>query len=128
MLIEVAAIEGIPCATLLEAVVGAQIDDDGFGVELRSELARSTVRQGENDDIVPVKHLGGGVLYDQIRQLGNVRHVLRHRLAHGRMPSHTGHLKIRVGRKDAQRLATCIARGTCHGNRVFRHIHILLTW
>ena len=82
MLIEIAAVELIPSGMLFETMVGAQIHNHGIRIELRGELARSTVRQCEDDNVMPVQHFGRGIFDDQIGQLGNMRHVLGHRLPH----------------------------------------------
>lgn len=76
MLIEIAAVELIPSGLFFEAMVGAQIHNHGIRIELRGELARSTVRQCEDDNVMPVQHFGRGIFNDQLAKLGNMQAVL----------------------------------------------------
>ena len=67
------SVELLPRGRVLEAVVGAGIDHDGTGWQLRGDLRGRSVRQGQEDDIVPGEILHRGVLEDAVGQAVEMR-------------------------------------------------------
>ena len=124
VLVEIAAIEFIPCGLFFETMIGTEIHDHGIRVELGCELAGSAMRQGKDNDIVAVEHLRRGVFNNKIGQLRNMRHMPGHRFPHGGMACHTCDCKVGVCRKNAQRLTAGIACSTGYGHCIFRHTHL----
>ena len=121
VLVEVPSVVGVPRGAFLEPVVGPQVDDDGVRVELRGKRPGGPVRQCQDDHVMAVEHLRRGVLHHQIGQLRDVGHVSAQPVPHRGMSRHAGHLERGMRRQDAQRLASRISCGPCHGDRVFRH-------
>ena len=62
-------------------MIGAGVDDEWHVTESIRVLTRLTVREGEEDDVVPRQDLGSGVLQSQMCQRAQVRLMLDQRLA-----------------------------------------------
>lgn len=75
------AVEPLPVGRVPQAEVGAHVDDQHVGAELLGDGGGLAVRQGEEDDVVPGEHLGGGLLQHPPGQRQQVRLERAERLA-----------------------------------------------
>ena len=121
VLVEITTVEGIPRALFLKAVISPEVDDNAVRVELRSERTRCPMRKGEDDDIVPIEILRRGILHRKASKLRDMRRERGKALPRGGMPRHACHFKIRVLRKDAQGLSTCVPCSASHCYRELSH-------
>lgn len=97
-------------------MVGAEVEHERVGGELRRDGARGTVREAEDHDVVPGEN---GRLRRQEHPVGEraqVGVVDAERIAGVAVRRHGADLHLGMGQKEAQRLTTRIAAGTRHGD------------
>nr|KEP24043.1 hypothetical protein DA06_24490 [Georgenia sp. SUBG003] len=115
----VAAVELLPGGCVGEAVVRSAVEDEGVRaglLERRSDLARRTVRQGEDDDVVAGERLGGRGLQDPLRERTQVRVVGVKALPGAGVRRQRTDLGVGMVQEQAQHLAAGVAGGACDGD------------
>ena len=107
-------VKPLPRLRLREPEVGATIDDQSVGMQLRSHLTRSPMRQSEEDHVVISKHLEGGLCHQPISQWSQLRMVLAEECSRIGASRHGPDLHLRMRKQQSEQLSARIASGACH--------------
>src|SRR5690606_34057022 len=121
-----AAVEVVPVGDVLEAVVGAAVEEQRRGPveggERIGQLTGGAVREGEDDDVVPGQARGVGGLDEPVGDRQEVGLVLPEAVAGAGVRGERADLDLGVGEEEAQDLAPGIPAGPGHGYR-YSHPH-----
>ncbi|CCH71807.1 hypothetical protein BN11_110027 [Nostocoides australiense Ben110] len=115
-------VEGGPVPLVLEAEVGAAVDDDDLVGQLRGQRRAVAVREGEEDDVVPGQHLCRGVLEQAVAQRRQVRVDRAQGLPGVAARRQRPDLHLGVREQQADELASRIPTRT-RDRDPYRHVH-----
>ena len=105
-------------------MVGAGIDDERRVGERVGVLPGLSVREREEDDVVPGEDLGRRVLQRQVRERAQVRLVLDERLSRVRVRGDGADLDVGMCGEDPEDLAARIAGCAGDGDRICHGFHL----
>jgi post-segregation antitoxin (ccd killing protein) len=103
-------VEPLPRLSLREPKIGPTIDHQGIGMQLRSHLTRSPMRQSEEDHIVISEYLRRGLYHQPMSQWSQLWMVLAKLCSRISGRRHSPDLHLRMGQQQPEQLS---ARITC---------------
>ena len=120
-----AAVELFPRNGIGEPMVGAAVDDQDVGAQLSGQLVRLTVRQGEEDGVVPGEGLRGRRLDQPVGQRQQMRLMQTQPLTGAAVRRQGADGDLGVAQEQAQHLTAGIATGTGHRHPVGHRFALL---